>query len=265
MDKNQIQNLIKSTVQQEIQKYMTDKQFNLSKISAHQHNGVDSPLISTIKLQAETPINFGFGAMLSTSNSKTVVAGSTGEQLQASMVSGKDLVGAPVGTETNNLQLNLLHQPQNASNQSFINAFRPPVFGTIAGTTISVTSGASTVTITGHSFIVNALANALINIFDSTGTLVETQTIASNTSTVVTISGTWGATTTSGTYFIFQPVFMGSADTPFQRFYTQEGIGAGIRFGVGVTNGGQNGLLYMNSVGSLYWRNKSGVSTLIST
>jgi hypothetical protein len=58
---------------------------------------------------------------------------------------------------------------------------------------------------------------------------------------------------------------MGSADTPFQRFYTQEGTGGGIRFGVGTTNGGQNGLAYMDVTGDIYWRNKIGASTKLNT
>ena len=57
---------------------------------------------------------------------------------------------------------------------------------------------------------------------------------------------------------------MGSAQTIFQRFYTQEGTAGGIRFGVGATAGGQNGLLYSDATGDLYWRDKAGTSVKLN-
>lgn len=244
-----------------IDNYAQNNQYSVSKVPYHTHNNTDSPLISEISLSAGTPIKFGLGAMISTSNKEAI--GSTSEQIQTSIASGKD-IGGTIGYTSNNLQLNLLHQPQNSSNQSFITAFRPPYYITIPGTTISVTAAGNTVTTSGYGFDTNVLTNSLINIYDSTGALVETQTIASNTATVITISGTWVNTTNNGIFLIYQPVFFGSADTIYQRFYTQEGTGAGIRFGVGTTNGGQNGLLYMDSAGDLYWRNKAGASTKLN-
>jgi len=260
MDRLEIQNLI----QQGIKDYMAQSQYSVVKIPSHLHNGKDSPLITTVDLPTQTPIKLGLGAIISTSNSfrKLVAYGSTSEQIQTSIAAGTGQAGT-VDITTPNMQFNLLHQPQNTNNQSFINSVRPPIYGTPQGTTVSTTAGGNTITISNYGFVVNSLANALINILDSSGTLVETQTIASNTSSVITISGTWLYSTSGGTFFIFQPVFMGSADTPFQRFYTQEGTGAGIRFGVGVTNGGQNGLLYMNATGDLYWRDKAGTSTKV--
>lgn len=234
----------------------------------HNHTGDDGTKIleHQLNLKPEQPIKMGYGGMLSGTNaSQSIALGSTSEQIQMSFVSGKDMGGA-FGTTTGNLQFNLLHQPLNASNQSFITAFRPPIFAPIPGSTISVTAAGNTVTINGYNFVTNSLAGAQINIFSSAGALIETQTIASNTATVITISGTWGATTSGGTFVIFQPVFFGSADTPYQRFYTMEGTGGGIRFGVGVTAGSQNqnGLLYMDATGDLYWRNKSGTSTKLN-
>lgn len=230
----------------------------------HTHSGRDGSknIDSEIDLQPGTPIKLGLGGMLAIGGG---VQGAVSEQVQMSIVSGKDMDGS-IGTSTNNLQLNLLHNPQNASNQSFITSFRPPVFAQIGGSTISVTATGTTVTVVGYNFATNSLAGALINIYNSSNTFIETQTIASNTATVITISGTWGATTTGGSFFILQPVFFGSADTPWQRLYTCEGTGAGIRFGVGVTAGAQNqnGLLYMDATGDLYWRNKSGSSTKLN-
>lgn len=260
MDEKKIKNLI----QREIDSYMMQKQYTASKIPNHTHNGTDSSFVAVVDLPSGTPIKLGLGALVATSNSALFSPSSASEQIQTIIVSGKDMLGPALGTTTDNLQLNLLHQPQNTSNQSFITASRPPFFTSPTNSTISVTLGGSTVTINNYSFENNSLAGALIDIYNSSGTLIETQTIASNTSSVITITGTWLATTTGGTFTIFQPVFFGSADTIFQRFYTQEGTGGGIRFGVGVTNGGQNGLLYSDATGDLYWRNKAGVSVKLN-
>jgi hypothetical protein len=260
MDKQEIQQMI----QQEIETYMRNKQFNYSKVQAHEHNGVDTNYITAVNLQTGTPVKLGMGAIVSTSNSAEYLPGTVNEQIQTSIVSGKDMTGATLASSGDNLQLNLLHQPQNASNQSFINAIRPPIYASIPPSTISATLGGNTVTISDYLFQTDELANALMNVFDSSGTFLETQVISSNTSSVITIASTWLHNVVGGTYEIFQPVFLGSADFPWQRFYTCEGTGAGIRFGVGPTANGQNGLLYMNAAGDLYWRNKSGASTKLN-
>ena len=242
-----------------IDNYAQNNQYTVSLIPAHSHNGTDAPLITAVTLPAGTPIKLGLGGIISVSNGQT----GTAKQIQTGIFSGEDQDGT-VGTTGGNLQLNLLHQPNNTSNQSFITASRPPQYITIPGTTISVTAAGNTVTVSGYGFDTNILTGALINIFNSSGSLVETQTIASNTATVITISGTWINTTNNGLFLIYQPVFFGSAEQPYQRFYTQEGTGAGIRFGVGTTNGGQNGLLYMDAAGDLYWRNKAGALTKLN-
>lgn len=242
-----------------IQQNAKESQFTVASTTAHTHNGTDSLLITTVDLPIGTPIKLGLGGMISFSKG---ALGSVAEQVQTSIVSGKDQAGG-TGNTTGNLQFNLLHQPKNASNQSFINAFRPPVFGNILGTTISTTLGGNTVTTVGYNFTANSLVNALINIFNASGTLIETQVIASNTTTVITIVDTWLATTTGGTLFIFQPVFLGSADTPFQRVYTSFTTGGGFRFGVGPTNGGQNSLLYSIDGSDLYYRKSNGISIRI--
>lgn len=248
-------------IQNQIDKNALNNQYNVSRIPAHTHNGADSLLITTVNLPAGNPIKLGLGGIVSTINN--VAVGAINEQIQTTIASGRDQDGT-IGNTSGNLLLNLNHQPQNTSNQSFITAVRPPIYINIPGTTISTTAGGSTVTTSGYGFTVNSLTGALINIYDSSGTLIETQTIASNTATVITITATWIASTSGGTFTIFVPVFFGSADNPYQRLYTQEGTGAGIRFGVGPTNGGQNGLLYSDAAGDLYWRNKAGVSTKLN-
>lgn len=250
---------IKKIVDQAILDYMQSKQFAISKIPAHTHNGVDTVFVSTVNLPKDTPIRLGVGGIVSTTNIGTASPGSINEQLQTTIATGRDIFGQVIGTSTNNLLFNFLHQPQNPLNQSFITATRPPTYASMVGSTTSTTLGGNTITINGYNFAVNSLAGALIDIYDSSEAFIETQTIASNTLLVVTIAGTWVASTT-GSFVIFQPVFFGAADTPYQRFYTQEGTGGGVRFGPGPTAGGQNGLLYMDATGDLYWRDKGGTS-----
>ena len=274
MDEQQIKKIVRkemalyeasnSPIQQGIETYMRNKQFNLSKIPAHEHNGVDTVYISAVNLPAGTPVLLGLGGLVSISNTATAMPGTAGELIQTSLISGKDVNGAVIGTQTNNLQFNLIHYPQSALNQSFVTAMRPPIFEQIPTSAISITAGGNTVTITDYSFIVNSLAGALINIYDPTdSTKFETQTIASNTNNVITIIGSWINTyTNSKKYLIFQPVYLGGADTPWQRLYVCDGIGGGIRFGQGPTNGGQNVLLYTDSTtGALMVRDLAGNSS----
>ena len=132
-------------------------------------------------------------------------------------------------------------------------------------TSLSISSAGSTVTIDGYNFVADELEGALINIYNSSGDIIAVKTISSNTSTVVTIDGTWGATASGCKFDIYKPMYSGSSQYIWQRYYTQEGTDGGIRFGVGPTNSGskQNGLLYMDAAGDLYWRNKAGTSTKI--
>lgn len=237
------------------------------KFESHQHSGRDFSLAldKEINLKPGVPIKLGNGGIItySTADLNSIAPGTANEQTALVLAAGKDM-GSGVGYSTKNMQMVFQHYPQSATNQSFLTMARPPLLSSLPGSTISTTAAGNTVTINGYNFTTNELAGALIVITDSAGAFVETQTIASNTATVITISGTWLATTSGGTFFIYVPVFFGSAQTIFQRFYTQEGTAGGIRFGVGTTNGGQNGLLYMDATGDLYWRDKAGTSVKLN-
>lgn len=241
-----------------------EQELNLLKIKManHQHDQHDgtSILRKSITLDGDQFLQIGNGGMASAPVSNL---GTTSEQYQFSIATGRDDGRTGFVNKPDILQLNLLHYPNHVLNQSFITAFTYPLVAPTSET-ISVTAGQNKVTINGFNFTTNELAGALINIINSSGALVETQTIASNTATEITISGTWGASTSDGYFYIYQPVFLGSGDTIWQRFYTQEGTAGGIRFGVGPTAGGQNGLLYMDATGDLYWRPKTGAAVKLN-
>ena len=162
-------------------------------------------------------------------------------------------------TSSANAQVDIVHQPN--STVSYFTGKRPPLYTT--SNLITTISGASTMEFNGFNFEINQLAGSLVNIFDSTGTLVETRTIASNTATTITISGTWGATT-SGYAYIFFPMYLGISNHPWQRAYVMDGAAGGLRFGGGVTGGGQNTLLYTDAAGDLYYRNLAGSSVKLN-
>lgn len=265
MDEEDIQNLINTTLdaREEINGY------GVSTVPYHTHNGTDSPIVTIVDLKPNNPVLLGYGGMISYSpGSGDTAPGSAGEEVITIIVAGKDQTAGVTQSSISNMQIQLEHYPQDPNNFSFFDAFRPPLYTNTANTTITVTAGGSTVTITGYTFPVNSLFNAttpvLIDIFDSSGNLVETQSIASNTATVITINGTWLNTTIGGTFLVFVPVFLGRTQNPWQRAYVMDSTAGGVRFGGGPTNAGQNGLLYMDSAGDLYWRNKSGTSTKLN-
>jgi hypothetical protein len=227
--------------------------------SKHQHDGIDgtNTLRKGIRLDNDQFLQVGLGGQ---ATGAILNQGEANEQYQYSIGIGKDDGRNGFVNKADVLQMDFLHQPNNTSLQSFITARRTPLVTPLESTSISTTASGDTVTIDGYNFVTDELAGGLINIFNSSGSLVETQTIVSNTATEITIDGTWSATTSGGTFEIYSPVFQGSATYIWQRFYANEGTSGGIRFGVGPTAGGQNGLLYMDAAGDLYWRDKAGDS-----
>lgn len=233
-------------------------------LSNHQHNDVDGTKTLRKNIQLDRDQWVAVGPLQQITN--TSLTGTSAETFTYSMSLGGDNQTTGFTNKSINMQMNFIHRPQGTI--SNITAFRKPLATNGGGSTTSVTSGGNTITIAGFNFTTNELAGALISIFDSSSVLVESQTIASNTSTVVTISGTWINTTNNGYFQIYTPVFLGSTDTIFNRLYVQEGTTVGgVRFGVGPTwtsGTAQNGLLYMDATGDLYWRNKSGTAVKLN-
>lgn len=229
----------------------------------HQHDSLDgtNTLRKNIKLDNDQWLQVGLGGQ---ATGDIINLGAVNEQYQYAISIGKDDGRSGFVNKADILQMDFLHQPLNALKQSFITARRSPVVLPFENTSISTTTGGNTVTIAGYNFVTDELEDSSINIYNSSGVLIETQTIDSNTATVITIKGTWLASTSGGKFDIHTPVFLGAADYIWKRFYTGEGTTGGIRFGDGVTAGGQNGLLYMDSAGDLYWRPKTGASVKLN-
>lgn len=153
-----------------------------------------------------------------------------------------------------NTQTILENDDDSATLYSFYYGYRKPLYLPRNGTTVTVSSAGNTLTDSQKAWTTNELAGAHVNIYDSTGALKFTRQIASNTATVVTIDGTWPATVTGGTYVIFMPIFLGSADYPWRQLYTGgTDVSAGgdgsvrraIRVGFGSSSGeGNIGVFY---------------------
>lgn len=220
----------------------------------HAHSGADSTLKIKygLDIQQSEVSYFGNGGILEVNDPALPTIDTF------FIASGKDR-GLPAGNtqSTGNSTIQL----QNQTTDSFFYG----VGHSWQNSPFTVTAGGNTLTDATFSWTVNALAGMYVNIFTAARVLVETQKVASNTASVITIVGTWINTTTGGMYEVFTPCYLGAAQHPWRRVYTGEGTGEGIRFGYGTTNGGQNGLAYMDATGDLYWRDKAGTSTKLNS
>lgn len=177
-----------------------------------------------------------------------------GGNYNAGIVTGEDRILSDGST---NSQFFIQHQ----ANETFINPSRGPQF---TAQDASITSGGTTMTQAKYTFETNALVGLYLYV-NTSGTNYDAFPIASNTGNTITISGgTWTATVSNAIWLVYKPIYLGSAQYVFKRAYVDEGTAGGIRFGVGHTAGGQNGLLYMDATGDLYWRNKGGSATKLN-
>jgi hypothetical protein len=215
----------------------------------HQHDGFDgtNTLKKSIDLDDGEYLSIG---MASHGVAPITNVGTASEQIQYAMSVGKDDGRTGFVNKADLLQLDFIHQPRGSL--SFISAKRTPLVSSFENTSISTTLGGNTVTTTGFNFTTNELAGAIINIYKD-GSFVESKIIASNTATVITITTTWKASTSGGTFDIYIPVYLGSANNIWKRIYCDSNQSGGIRFGDGPT-GVQNSLLYTNDFGNLYFR-----------
>lgn len=178
-------------------------------------------------------------------------------------VTGRDRLGAGASDKSDNTQLVVEYQENTNGglNYSFFYSTRPPLY--INSSPVSVSAGSNQITDTTKSWAINELAGASIMIFKDLA-FIETKKIVSNTQNTMTLDTAFSQSSNNVIYATYVPTFLGSANTPWRRVFTEEGTDGGVRFGVGPTNQGQNGHLYMDSAGDLYWRNKSGSSTKLN-
>ena len=222
----------------------------------HQHNNSDR----TIQLRKTMFLD----------QDQTYTVGSTqwGSAQLLSAINGRQFYGVSqtgpqmLQTTTNrfpNLQMFFMNLPDDTNRLDNIFGKGNPIvasFDNMLGT-ISVTAGGSTVTINNYAFAVNELTGAYIVIYDSNFVAQEIQPILSNTSTVITIDGTWWNTTTDGSFEIYSPVYLGNYNHPWKQIAVIDGdIPNGIRFGGGIGTNTPAGYLNMIA-GELLWQNNT--------
>jgi hypothetical protein len=160
---------------------------------------------------------------------------------------------------SNNSQISIEHQFDGLD--TFMYGFRGPFY---TGSDASITSGGTTMSQSTFNWTSNELAGAFVIVTTAPGEF-DFFEITSNTSSQLTITGgTWSSSESGADWTVFMPIYLGSAQFPWRRIYTLAGTTGGLRFGGGDTNGGQNGLLYMDSAGDLYWRDEAGTSTKLN-
>lgn len=111
----------------------------------------------------------------------------------------------------------------------------------------------SNLTTRKYSCFVQSIDETYFNVFQ----------VTSNTKNTITLSDTPDI---SGNlkYGVLSHVYLGVNIQPFQRIYTREGEDGGIRFGIGPTGQGGNGLLYLHEDGRLRFRRPNGDVDIIT-
>jgi hypothetical protein len=231
----------------------------------HQHDSLDgtNTLKKSIKLDVDQYLNVGLGSL---NCSPLRFAGTTDERVEFAIGVGKEDGKTGFVNKADIAQVTLYQQPKSSTKFATLLGISGMIVSGFESSSVSVSAGGNTVTINGFGFVTDELAGSIINIYNSSLAYIETQTIASNTATEITISGTWSATTNGGKFFIYNPLYLGKSDYSYERLYVMGEETGGIRFGTGPTNAGskQNGLLYMDSAGDLQWRNKAGTVTKLN-
>lgn len=274
MNPDEIQNLkeeneeLRTEVEQ-LKRKDQDRDGEMSEIKrileSHTHSGNDGtkPFYNeTMKLKTGSQVSAGYVTLAD----QILPSGATGaidDVQRGALVVGKD---EDLSDGFDNAQLTIEHQEvtDGGTNQTFLWGIRGKGY---AGDTGEVTSGGTTLDQANFTFVVDRLTGHFIAVYNpSAPTEFDVYEIASNTATQITITGgTWTFNSANDAkFFIWVPMYSGAAQYPWRRIYTMEGTAGGVRFGGGDTAGGQNGMLYMDSTGDLYWRSKAGVSTKLN-
>jgi len=266
----------------ELEKEKDEMKIFINSIKAKNFDSLDSGKINgNLELQPTKMIGLGKSKSLS----YTANEGSSSETTRHYLSStGEDPIGTVSDVTTEDSTLIFEHQPTTTgtTNQSFLFGFRPPSAQTGGSNTVTVTSGASTLTDATKTWTTNELAGAIVEVYDSSLAFKFARQIASNTSTIITIDGTWSATVTGGYYVVYMPIYLGSADYPWrQGYFGGQDVSSGgtgiqrrvLRFGYGTTTGADvigvyfgtgspEGVVTAN-IGSIFLRTDGSTSTTL--
>lgn len=243
----------------------------------HSHSGVDSSikLKNGFEMPASEVSYFGNSGI-----AEVDIFDSTGAISSNTFIiaAGRDR-GLSSGTAVSSTNSALLLQNQLDSTSAFFFGAGRPQYQNINK---SVTSAGTTITDTTFHWTTDELAGAYINIRNSSGVFQFTRQIASNTSSVITIDGTWPSSVSGGSYEILMPIYLGAAANPWRQIYSLgEDVSSGgtgaqrrvLRFGMGTTAGSDVIGIYFGTgtpesvvtanIGSIYLRLDGSTSTTL--
>lgn len=250
------------------EKFFQSEVDSLKSVIEELRNEISSnPATSSVNSDAKGSFGVRDREFLFSGNSKffgvTVGEGSSSQIDVLQMAVGKDPATI---SDSSSRDMEVFFQHQYANNVSFIGGRRNPIYSNLNdnASSISVSSGGTTLTQAKFAWTTDELANAYVNIYDSSKNYVCTRKISSNTSTTLTISTTFPSSQSNCFYLVWMGVYVGISQFPFMRCSVMEGTEGGVRFGLDATASGQNGLLYMDATGDLYWRNKGGTATKLN-
>lgn len=141
------------------------------------------------------------------------------------------------------------------SDDAFLYAFNDAYL--ITPTSLNISSGSTTISYNTFNFGNKNLSGYVLTL--KINGIDYGFIITSNTSNSITFTPAINVSGTITHIFIYKPVYLGSTFGTFKRLLVQEGV----RFGLGMTGNGQNGLLYMNSSGNLVFRNPLGTENML--
>lgn len=216
----------------------------------------------------------------------------TGEQINTLLSSSKIINKEQYETPINRLDWSLYSEARVriANNPQGTAAFSgPSVFGPLSfimgentpnvSSVGSLSFGGSTIVDSTANYANDSLVGCIVNIKDSSGTVLEAYKVVANTSSTITAGqylsdgnveyASFTSSTGSYTYYIVNPTLLGSSDTPYDRGY----FGQDIRLGYGSSGGDQ--VLYIKwgngspegvvtaNIGSIYLRKDGGAGTVL--
>lgn len=236
-----------------------------SELKSHTHSGEDG---SNKFFQNSIRLNPGSSFIVG----NTSLDGATqvieeGTIYIASVNAGRDAKSSGIQSkieDTSILQMEHRNWSNNTTKDSLITGIRTPYYTGQC----SVTSGSPTLTQSTFAWETDALVGsgdgAFVIVFDTDNPgQFDGWEITANGANTLTVSSNFTFTDESALFVIFQPIYLGFSTTPFRRLYVMDGSPGGIRFGLGDTNGGQNGLLYMDGQ-DLKWRKPDGTVTTVT-
>ena len=178
------------------------------KLENHGHYGYDEtqPLDCGIDMKFPNFLSLGNSYMTSLS----VNEDASDEINFGYWTTGKDKRTDNTDT-TENTQIQVQH---NKGGNSFIYGFRPPIYASVKEDKALATSGGtSTLTDPRFNWITNELTGSFVHLVTS-GSIVETLEVASNTATVITFTETATSSDGNYAYTLFKPMYSGATSYP---------------------------------------------------